>query len=151
MIKNKSATLEALRIAATDEAKSVEFLEGERWSETVVCPRCESTDLYKVTGRDGQRNKDYRWRCCSCKKFFTVRTGTIFEETRLPLQVWIFAFWKACASKKGISALQLSREMLVTHKSALFILRRIRDGMGEVNAPTQSGFSRGLRGPMAGR
>jgi transposase-like protein len=60
---------------------------------------------------------------------FTVRTGTIFEETRLPLRVWVYAFWKACASKKGISALQLSREMEITHKSALFVLRRIRHGM----------------------
>src|SRR5215210_2302272 len=64
-----------------------------------------------------------------CKKMFTVRTGTIFEETRLPLRVWVFCFWKACASKKGISALQLSREMEITHRSALFVLRRIRHGM----------------------
>jgi len=92
-----------------------------------------------MIGRDGQRNKDYRWRCRSCKKFFTVRTGTIFEETRLPLQVWVYAFWKACSSKKGISALQLSREMMITHKSALFILRRIRHGMGEANAAKLTG------------
>ena len=61
---------------------------------------------------------------------FTVRTGTIFEESRLPLRVWVYAFWKACSSKKGISALQLSREMEITHKSALFVLRRIRHGLG---------------------
>jgi transposase-like protein len=139
MIKNRSAVLEALRNAAVDETKSVEFLENERWEGQVVCPRCASAEVYKMTGRDGQRNKDYRWRCRSCKKFFTVRTGTIFEETRLPLQVWVYAFWKACSSKKGISALQLSREMQITHKSALFILRRIRHGMGEENAPKLTG------------
>jgi hypothetical protein len=61
---------------------------------------------------------------------FTVRTGTIFEESRLPLRVWVYAFWKACSSKKGISALQLSREVEITHKSALFVLRRIRHGLG---------------------
>src|SRR5882672_6219344 len=131
MIKNKSAVLEALQKAATDETKSVEFLEQERWAGQVVCPRCESAEVYKMTGRDGQRNKDYRWRCRSCKKFFTVRTGTVFEETRLPLQVWVYALWKACSSKKGISALQLSREMEITHKSALFVLRRIRHGVGQ--------------------
>jgi transposase-like protein len=139
MIKNKSAVLEALRIAAVDETKSVEFLEQERWAGQVVCPRCESAEVYKMTGRDGQRNKDYRWRCRSCKKFFTVRTGTIFEETRLPLQIWVYAFWKACSSKKGISALQLSREMMITHKSALFILRRIRHGLGEIGQPKLTG------------
>ena len=68
-----------------------------------------------------------------------MRTGTIFEETRLPLRVWVYAFWKACSSKKGISALQLAREMEITHKSALFVLRRIRHGMGEENAPKLTG------------
>jgi ISXO2-like transposase domain len=61
---------------------------------------------------------------------YTVRTNTILEESRLPLRVWVYAFWKACSSKKGISALQLSREMEITHKSALFVLRRIRHGVG---------------------
>ena len=70
---------------------------------------------------------------------FTVRTGTPFEETRLPLRVWVYAIWKACSSKKGISALQLSREMEITHKSALFILRRIRHGLGEIDPPKLMG------------
>src|SRR5258708_22661729 len=83
-----------------------------------------------MMGRHGQRNKEYRWRCRGCKEMFTVRTGTIFEETRLPLRVWVYAIWKACSSKKGISALQLSREMEITHKSALFVLRRICHGLG---------------------
>jgi hypothetical protein len=61
---------------------------------------------------------------------YTVRTATVFEESRLPLRVWVYDFWRACASKKGISALQLSREMEITHKSALFVLRRIRHGLG---------------------
>ena len=86
--------------------------------------------VYRMTGKDGRRNKDYRWRCRGCKSMYTVRTGTIFEETRLPMRVWVFAFWRACASKKGISALQLSREMEITHKSALYVLRRIRHGLG---------------------
>ena len=92
-----------------------------------------------MTGRDGQRNKDYRWRCRGCKEFFTVRTGMIFEETRLPLRVWVYAFWKACSSKKGISALQLSREMEITHKSALFVLRRIRHGVSAENPAKLTG------------
>jgi len=70
---------------------------------------------------------------------FTVRTGTVLEESRLPLRIWVYAFWKACSSKKGISALQLSREMEITHKSALFVLRRIRHGVGSDNAPKLQG------------
>lgn len=85
-----------------------------------------------MVGRDGTRNKDYRWRCRDCKGMFTVRTRTVLEESRLPLRIWVYALWKAASSKKGISALQLSREMEITHKSALFLLRRIRHGLGEV-------------------
>ena len=66
---------------------------------------------------------------------FTVRTGTSLEETRLPLRVWVYAIWEACSSKKGISALQLSREMEITHKSALFVMRRVRHGLGEQKQP----------------
>jgi transposase-like protein len=139
MIKKTSPILEALRTAANNEKSAVEFLEKQRWGDTVGCPRCGAVEVYKMIGRDGQRNKDYRWRCRGCKEMFTVRTGTIFEETRLPLRVWVYAFWKACSSKKGISALQLSREMEITHKSALFVLRRIRHGMGAQNPAKLTG------------
>jgi transposase-like protein len=131
MKKNpKSLILEALRNAAQNEPAAVAFIEAQRWGNEPCCPRCGVLDVYQMKGVDGQRNKDYRWRCRGCKAMFTVRTGTIFEETRLPLRVWVYAFWKACSSKKGISALQLSREMEITHKSALFVLRRIRHGVG---------------------
>jgi transposase-like protein len=139
MKKPKSEVLEALRNAAVDESKAVAFLEKQRWEGITTCPRCKSVRIYQMVGRDGQRNKDYRWRCRQCKKFFTVRTGTIFEESRLPLRIWVYAFWKACSSKKGISALQLSREMEITHKSALFVLRRVQHGLGEKNLPKLTG------------
>lgn len=132
MRKSKSAVLEALRNAAVDESRAVAFLEKQRWGNSPACAKCGSVNVYQMTGRNGERNKDYRWRCRDCSEFFTVRTGTVFAETRLPLRVWVYSIWKACSSKKGISALQLSREMEVTHKSALFILRRIRHGLGEV-------------------
>ena len=135
MIKNRSAVLEALKNASVDEARSVAFLEKQRWGDSPACPRCGDTDVYQMKSRNGERNADYRWRCRGCSQFFTVRTKTIFEETRLPLRVWVYAIWKACSSKKGISALQLSREMEITHKSALFILRRIRHGLGEQEPP----------------
>jgi len=115
------------------------FLEQQRWGAEPACPRCGDMDVYQMKGTDGNRNKDYRWRCRGCKSMYSVRTGTTFEESRLPLRVWCYAFWKACASKKGISALQLSREMEITHKSALFVLRRIRHGVGSQNAPKLQG------------
>lgn len=129
--KPKNPILEMLRLATADEARAVEFLERHRWDGDPACPRCGDMDVYTMRAQDGGRNKNYRWRCRGCKRMFTVRTGTVFEESRLPLRVWVYAFWKACSSKKGISALQLSREMDITHKSALYVLRRIRHGLGE--------------------
>ena len=138
MKKGKSAVLDALRNASVDEAKAVAFLEAQRWGEEPSCPHCGVMDVYRMMTGD-QRNKDYRWRCKACKKMYTVRTGSVLEETRLPLRVWVYAIWKAASSKKGISALQLSREMEITHKSALFVLRRLRHGLQEQNAEKLTG------------
>jgi transposase-like protein len=141
MIKNTSPILSALRVASQSEALAVAFLEEQRWADAPACPRCGDANVYRMTSEDGSRNKDYRWRCKGCQKMFTVRTGTVLEESRLPVRVWVYAFWRACASKKGISALQLARELEITHKSALFVLRRIRFGIGydPKNAPKMKG------------
>ena len=137
--KPKSQVLEDLRAATVDEDRAVSFMERQRWADEPACPRCGDVSVYKMTDKNGQRNKDYRWRCRGCKSMYTVRTGTIFEETRLPMRVWVYAFWRACASKKGISALQLSREMEITHKSALYVLRRIRHGLGSDSSTKLAG------------
>src|SRR4051812_8522970 len=131
MVKSASPILAALKAATQSEAAAVAFLEQQRWGGAPACPLCGSVQVYQMANmEEGGRNKDFRWRCRDCRKMFTVRTGTVFAETRLPLRVWVYAFWKACASKKGIAALQLAREMEITHKSALFVLRRIRHGVG---------------------
>lgn len=128
--KKKSPILKELRIACVDERRAVEFLEEHRWGDDPACPRCGSVDVYQMQDREtGDRNKDLRWRCRDCKRMYTVRTGTVFEETRLPLKVWCFAFWKACASKKGVSAKQIERECEISYKSALFLMHRIREAM----------------------
>jgi transposase-like protein len=139
MVKNTSPILASLREAAGSELLAVEFLEEHRWGNAPACPHCGSAAVYQMMSGE-KRNKDYRWRCRDCKKMYTVRTGTVFEESRLPLRVWVYAFWRACASKKGISALQLSREMEITHKSALFVLRRLRHGLGaDASSPKLTG------------
>ena len=80
MVKKTSPVLSALRDAAVSERLAVEFLEQQRWGDAPACPRCGDAAVYKMQGADGQRNKDYRWRCKGCKQMFSVRTGTIFEE-----------------------------------------------------------------------
>jgi len=124
-----SPILSALRDACRDEALAVAFIEQHRWSGTPACPRCGDLSVYQMRSEKGGRNKDFRWRCRACKRMFTVRTGTTLEETRLPLRVWCFALWSACSNKKGVSALQISREMEISYKSALYLMHRIRAGM----------------------
>jgi transposase-like protein len=131
-----SPILAAIREASREESKAVDFFEAQRWEGHPWCPICGSTDVYAMKDRrTGERNKDYRWRCRDCGKMYSVRTGTVLEETRLPLRVWVHAFWRACASKKGVSALQISRECEISYKSALFLMHRIREAMKDDGEP----------------
>jgi transposase-like protein len=138
MKKPKSQVFEELRNAAVDEARAAAFLERQRWGDNPCCPECGDMDVYRMMSGE-QRNKDFRWRCKGCKKMYTVRTKSVLEESRLPLRVWVYAIWKAASSKKGIAALQLSREMEITHKSALFVLRRLRHGLEETSPQKLTG------------
>lgn len=126
-----NALLEETRQAARDESAAVDFFENRRWGAHPCCPRCGSVNVYKMTdATTGARNKDFRWRCRDEKKMYTVRTGTPLEESRLPLWVWAHCYWRAAASKKGVSALQIKRETGIAYNSALFVMDRIRSGMG---------------------
>jgi transposase-like protein len=140
---SKRDQMKVIREAASDEAKAVELFEAIRWGDSPACPRCGSVNVRKMIGKDGQREKHYRWRCADCigPRQFSVRTASVLEETRLPLRIWAHAYWRACASKKGVSALQIARECSIRHQSALFLLNRIRHGMTPgANAPKLSGI-----------
>ena len=128
-----NTVLRDIPLACTDETAAVEFMEKQRWGKIPACPRCGDIDVSKMKDKNGERNKRFLWRCNGCKKQFTVRIGTVFEDSRIPLRIWCYAFWKACSSKKGISALQISRECSITYKSALFLMHRIRYAMAEPN------------------
>lgn len=129
----ESEVLQELPLACQDETAAVEFLEKQRWGDESYCPHCGSVgNTYQMTdAKTGTRNKRYLWRYRDCKKQFTVRIGTVFEDSRIPLRHWCYAFWAACASKKGVSALQISRQCSVSYKSALFMMHRIRFAMTE--------------------
>ena len=135
--EHKSAVLEAIPAACADEAAAAEFIEGLRWGDEPACPRCGDVDVSQMRDREGNRNARFLWRCQGCKKQFTVRIGTIFEDSRIPLRIWCHAFWRACSSKKGVSALQISRETGVSYKSALFLMHRIRFAMSEGPGPAK--------------
>jgi transposase-like protein len=128
----KSAILQAIPEACRDERAAVEFLEAQRWGSEPACARCGSIAVYKMLDRKtGERSKRFLWRCKDCEQQFTVRTGTVLEDSRIPHRIWCHAFWRACSSKKGVSALQIQRETGLSYKSALFLMHRIRWAMAD--------------------
>ena len=133
--ENKSQIVREVPLACADEDAAVDFMEARRWGDQPACPHCGSVDVYKMQSRDGGREKHYRWRCRDCGKQYSVRTGTVFEDSRIPMRHWCFAFWAACSSKKGVSAKQIQRQTGLSYKSALFMMHRIRFAMAPDPAP----------------
>ena len=103
------------------------YLEQSRWNGKPVCPHCGGDS--RITARKGKRLGFYV--CGDCKGEFTVRTGTIFERSKVPLHKWIYAMYLVVTARKGISSLQLSKEIGVTQKTAWFMLGRIREACGD--------------------
>jgi transposase-like protein len=104
------------------EFKARQYLARLRWPNGVVCPRCGLVHVYAVK-RDGIGGY---YECRNCRKVFTVRTGTVFERSHVPLTKWLFACYKVITSRKGISSVQLAVDIGVTQKTAWFMLQRIR-------------------------
>lgn len=117
-----------------DEDKAIAFVESLLWPDGPVCPHCGEVDnAFRLTSRSqGNGKRPIRkglWKCSGCRKQFTVRIGTIFEESKLPLWKWLMAIHLMCASKKGISSHQVARQIEVTQKTAWFLTHRIREAM----------------------
>jgi transposase-like protein len=136
-----SAVVEQIPLACSDELAAVEFLEHQRWGNNPCCVHCGSVNVYKmVDAKTGERNSRYLWRCRDCKQQYTVRIGTVYEESRLELRHWCYTFWRAATSKKGVSALEIKRHCQISYKSALFLMNRIRFAMApDANTPKLSG------------
>jgi len=136
-----SAVIERIQLACSNELAAVEFLEQQRWGANPCCVHCGSVNVYKmIDAKTGQRSKRYLWRCRDCKQQYTVRIGTVYEESRIELRHWCYAFWRACTSKKGVAALEIMRNCQITYKSALFLMNRIRFAMApDANTPKLNG------------
>jgi transposase-like protein len=113
--------------AFTDEEKARAFLEASRWPDGPVCPFCGQLDTVNKLGGNSMGPGWYF--CSDCRQKFTVRVGTLYERSHIPLHKWLLATHLMVASKKGMSALQLSRMLGVTYKSAWFMCHRIREAM----------------------
>ena len=108
-----------------DRKSCREFLEEHRWHGEPICPHChtESKDHYKLKAR-GEFYGLYK--CQHCRKRFTVTVGTMFEGSNVPLEKWFYAIYIFLSHKKGISSVQLHKDIGVTQKTAWFMLNRIR-------------------------
>ena len=107
-------------------------IETQRWPNGAVCPFCGIRE--RVTAR-----KNGFYRCNQCREDFTVRTGTVFERSHIPLHKWLYAMYLLMTARKGISSMQLAKEIGITQKSAWFMLGRLREACGD-DTTTLSGI-----------
>lgn len=103
-----------------EETTCINYIAQLRWDETPACPHCGNVGAY-VT------NRGFKCKAKECRKKFTVITGTIFENTKISLRSWFAAIYLVTAHKKGVSSLQLGRDLNVSQKTAWFMLHRIRE------------------------
>lgn len=113
--------------AFPDEQSCIDHLEILRWNGNVVSPFDPSSKVYNCKGN--------RYKCKNSGKYFNVRTNTLFDNTKIGLQKWFLAIWLVTSHKKGISSVQLAKDIGVTQKTAWFLLHRIRNCFGI--APTE--------------
>jgi transposase-like protein len=105
-----------------DEQSCIDHLESLRWDGQIISPFNSASKIYKCANN--------RYRCKETGKYFNVRTGTLFDNTKVNLQKWFLAIWLVTSHKKGISSIQLSKDIGVTQKTAWFMLQRIRNCFG---------------------
>ena len=114
-------------LAFTNEDEARKLLEASRWPDGPVCPFCGQLDTVKPL--NGASMGPGWYYCAECQDKFTVRVGTLYERSHIPLHKWLFATHLVTSSKKGMSSLQISRMLGITYKSAWFMVHRIREGM----------------------
>ena len=117
----------------SDANKAREHLEALHWPHGPVCPRCGTLD--RITKLAGKSTRPGVYKCNECAKPFTVTVGTIFEDSKIPLNKWLLAFRLLNGGKKGFSAHELHRSLDITYKSAWFMAHRIREAMAGDNEP----------------
>ncbi len=120
-VAHTKSILEIITQFATDD-HAVAWLEAIRWGGVPQCTHCHST--IKITKA---KSKKYTYWCGACRKHFTVKTGTVMEASNLKPRLWAITMYYVMTARKGISSLQLSKELGITQKSAWFLLHRVRE------------------------
>jgi len=116
-------TLQQAIVYFSDPDRAFDYAKKLRWPDgEVVCPRCGEAKNYFIKTRK-------LWLCRGCNKQFTLKVGTIFEDSGLGLDKWMTAFWMLCNCKNGVSSMEIHRTLGITQKSAWFMLQRLRLAM----------------------
>ncbi|HWA89867.1 MAG TPA: IS1595 family transposase [Rhizomicrobium sp.] len=111
----------------TDEMQAIAHLEALRWPEGIACPLCGSARVRRMGGR----TQAGMFLCNGCRGKFTVRTGTLFQRSHIPIRKWLLATHLMAASERGITAQHLHRLLGISGKSAWFMAHRIRQSLPE--------------------
>lgn len=125
-------TLQEAMIFFSDKQNAHDFIVSLRWADGVICPHCGGKEQWFIKTR-------LIWRCKSCNKQFSVKVGSIFEDSALGLDKWLCGIWLIANAKNGISSHELGRSLGITQKSAWFMLHRIRLAMQEGSLEKFSG------------
>jgi transposase-like protein len=134
MLKTFNSLLQMMQ-AIPDEQTAIDHFTSIRWKRGAFCPHCHSTRVYHFADKRSHK-------CGDCRKRFSIRVGTIFEDSKLPLRTWLLAIWLITSHKKGIASTQLAKDLGITQKSAWFVSHRLRHAIR-----TQS-FNRPLDGEV---
>ena len=122
MDKPETVSLDQFFQRFPGEEAARDYFEQNRWAGEVVCPQCGSLSVAPVKSM-----KPMPYRCRDCRQHFSVRTGTVLAESRLPLHKWLMAIYMMTTSRKGIPSTQMACELGITQKSAWFLAQRIRE------------------------
>ncbi len=135
--KPETISLYQFFVRFPDEAAARAYFKRNRWNVEVSCPHCGSLNVAAVNSM-----KPMPYRCRDCRRHFSVRTGTVLAESRLPLHKWLMASYMMTTARKGIPSMQMARELGITQKSAWFLAQRIRqtwlgDADNDMSGPAQ--------------
>src|SRR5215210_4234263 len=120
-----------------NETAAYAWVEARVWPNGPVCPHCGGFD--RISKMGGKSTRVGTYKCYQCRKPFTVKVGTVFEASHVPMRLWMQAMFLMCSSKKGISSNQLHRTLGVTLKTAWFMSHRIREAMRFVGVEPMGG------------
>src|SRR5277367_500482 len=115
----KPKTLQEAIKYFSDEQVCIDTVASLRWPNGAICPQCGNGEHYYLATQK-------RWKCKSCKKQFSVKVGTIFEDSAIGLDKWLIALWLLVNCKNGVSSYEIGRDLGITQKSAWFVLQRLR-------------------------